>query len=54
MNRSLTTLAVGALVAWTALAADPIKSGPQVGDGVSPFHPNHVTGDYAGKNTCLV
>ncbi|MFO0809832.1 MAG: hypothetical protein U0746_14520 [Gemmataceae bacterium] len=54
MNRILTTLAVGALVGCTALAADPIKSGPQVGDSVSPFHPSHVTGEYAGKNTCLV
>jgi hypothetical protein len=47
-------LAVGALAAWPALTADPIKSGPQVGDSVSPFHPNHVTGTYAGQNACLV
>lgn len=54
MNRVLLTLAVGALATWPASAADPIKSGPQVGDSVSPFHPNHVTGTYAGKSTCLI
>ena len=34
--------------------ADPLKSGPQVGQEVpGPFHPLNVTGDKAGQKNCL-
>jgi hypothetical protein len=43
-----------ALVLGTALAAESIKSGPQVGDDVpGPFHPLNVTGEKAGEKNCL-
>src|SRR5262245_10552625 len=41
------------LVVGTAWAAG-LKSGPQVGDSMSPFHPLNVTGKSAGKKNCLV
>jgi hypothetical protein len=36
------------------LAADSLKSGPQVGKRVSPFNPLHVTGSGKGGKACLV
>jgi hypothetical protein len=43
-----------ALVVGLALAADTIKSGPQVGQTVpGPFHPMNVTGESAGEKACL-
>ncbi len=50
---------LGASLAATLLiggvwAADSLKSGPQVGGGVSPFNPLHVTGSTKGKKICLV
>ncbi len=46
-------LAVG-LLAGSALAAEALKSGPQVGKDVpGPFHPLNVTGEQAGKKFCL-
>jgi hypothetical protein len=35
-------------------AADPLKSGPQVGDSLAAFSPENVTGPYAGSSRCLV
>lgn len=37
-----------------ALAAERLKSGPQVGKRVTPFNPLHVTGPTPGKKFCLV
>jgi hypothetical protein len=46
-------LALG-LVVGSVLAADTLKSGPQVGKKVpGPFHPLNVTGDQAGQKFCL-
>lgn len=28
------------------------KSGLEVGDGVTPFHPHHVTGPHKGTDAC--
>jgi hypothetical protein len=43
-----------ALVAGVALAAENLKSGPQVGQEVpGPFHPLNVTGENAGEKVCL-
>jgi len=52
-------IAVGALLGLALLlgglvAADKVKSGPQVGDEVpGPFHPLNVTGPNAGEKLCL-
>jgi hypothetical protein len=43
-----------ALVAGAVYAAEPLKSGPQVGDKVSAFKPLHATGETAGEKVCLV
>jgi hypothetical protein len=43
-----------ALVAGAALAADPLKSGPQVGEPVLAFEPRNVTGPFAPNEHCLV
>jgi hypothetical protein len=43
-----------ALLIGGALAEGGLKSGPQVGDKVSPFNPLHVTGSTPGKKFCLV
>ena len=41
------------LLAGTALA-DPVKSGPQVGEKLAgPFHPLNINGEAAGKKNCL-
>jgi hypothetical protein len=48
-----TFLALAFLVAG-AMAAESLKSGPQVGDDVpGPFHPLNVTGPNAGEKFCL-
>ena len=53
-------IAVGAslavmLLAGSVIAADALKSGPQVGDKVQvPFNPLHVNGATAGQKVCLV
>jgi hypothetical protein len=36
------------------LAAEPVKSGPQVGQDVGAFEPLNLTGPYAGEEKCLV
>jgi hypothetical protein len=43
-----------ALLVGSALAEESLKSGPQVGKGVAPFNPLHVTGRGAGGKQCLV
>jgi hypothetical protein len=48
------TLAAVALVGYS-LAADDLKSGPQVGARVpGPFNPLHCNGPDDGKKVCLV
>src|SRR5258708_37552532 len=43
------------LFAGSVLAADAVKSGPQVDKDVPrPFHPLNVTGEAAGQKNCLV
>jgi hypothetical protein len=42
------------LLAGSLLAADALKSGPQVGQGLVPFNPENITGKFAGTKTCLV
>ena len=43
-----------ALLAGSLVAADALKSGPQVNEDVpGPFHPLNVTGASAGKKNCL-
>jgi hypothetical protein len=46
--------ALAAVVLSTAVAGDSLKSGLQVGDSPTPFHPLNVTGPFAGKKQCLV
>jgi hypothetical protein len=56
MNKRLAmgaSLAV-ALLVGSGLAEEVLKSGPQVGKGVAPFNPLHVTGRGAGGKQCLV
>jgi hypothetical protein len=43
-----------AILGAGALAADALKSGPQVGESVEAFEPLNVTGPYAGGKRCLV
>jgi hypothetical protein len=42
------------LLAGGVLAADALKSGPQVGSGLTPFNPLHCSGPDEGKKLCLV
>jgi hypothetical protein len=54
MLRSTLSLAV-VVLAGGALAAGDLKSGPQVGEGVSGgFRALFVNGDHAGKSRCPV
>ncbi len=43
-----------ALLVGGAFAADPLKSGPQVGKAVEAFEPRNVTGPFAPDEHCLV
>jgi hypothetical protein len=44
-----------ALLAGGVLAAEGLKSGPQVGESLpGPFHPLNVTGSGAGQKVCQV
>jgi hypothetical protein len=45
---------VGALLVGSTLAAESLKSGPQVGKGLTPFNPLHCNGENEGKKLCLV
>jgi hypothetical protein len=42
------------LLFGSTFAADALKSGPQVGDGVGVFEPLNCTGAFAGDKRCLV
>ncbi len=54
MCRSTLSLAV-VLLAGSALVADGLKSGPQVGQGVpGGFSALFVNGDHSGKKCCPV
>lgn len=48
-----TSLAI-LLLAGGLIAADTLKSGPQVGQGCVPFNPDNITGRFAGSKQCLV
>jgi hypothetical protein len=50
------TLAIAAvLLAGSAMAADDLKSGPQVGEGISGgFRALFLNGEYADKSRCPV
>jgi hypothetical protein len=42
------------LIVGTVMAAETVKSGPQVGDKLAgPFHPLNINGDKAGEKNCL-
>ena len=43
-----------ALLVGSAIAADSLKSGPQVGKNLTPFNPLHCNGSSEGKKVCLV
>jgi hypothetical protein len=47
------SLAVALLVSCVN-AADALKSGPQAGDKVGIFEPEHLTGRFAGQKMCPV
>lgn len=51
MNRLLTVAAL-VLFAGVAIAADSVKSGLAVGDGVAPFNVKDITGPKAGTSLC--
>lgn len=46
--------AVVALAMVSAYAGEGLKSGIPVGKGVKPFHPENITGPFAGNKQCLV
>lgn len=48
-----TSLAI-MLLAGGLIAAEALKSGPQVGQGCQPFNPENITGPFAGTKQCLV
>ena len=48
-----TSLAI-LLLAGGLIAADALKSGPQVGNTPVPFNPDNITGQFAGTKQCLV
>src|SRR5262249_53509972 len=56
MQRIVSVIGIVLVVALTfprALLADPIQSGPQVGDKVpGPFAPRNITGSNAGEKCC--
>ena len=54
MLRTLLSLACLGVLAGTALNAEPLKSGLQAGDKISPFNPLNVTGSSAGEKNCQV
>lgn len=48
------SLTIMLLAGSVLVAADALKSGPQVGQGCSPFNPENITGPFAGTKQCLV
>jgi hypothetical protein len=53
MSRTLFSLVAVGMFAGIGLGAD-LKSGPEPGKSVTPFHPLNVTGSGAGEKLCLV
>lgn len=51
MNKGFVALSAFAALALPALAGG-LKSGLEVGESVTPFHPKHVSGPDAGTDTC--
>lgn len=45
---------LAALLVAGSQAADPLKSGPQVGQKVTAFSPLNINGPDAGKKVCQV
>lgn len=45
-------IAAGAAVALTVFAFSGVKSGLEVGESVTPFHPTHLSGPDKGTDTC--
>ncbi len=43
-----------AALAMSGVAGEALKSGLPVGKSVSAFHPENITGPYAGQKQCLV
>ena len=55
MKKILLTAALPVLCAALAVAAEPLRSGPQAGQKIpGPFEPLHATGPDAGQHVCLV
>ncbi len=53
-SRILAVVCTLVLVAGLAVAAEALKSGPQVGEAVpGPFHPLNINGSAAGQKNCL-
>ncbi len=53
-TRIIGTSLAAVLLLGGALSAAEVKSGPQVGKGLTPFHPLHCTGSQSGQKACLV
>ena len=53
MSRFLIPVVVVGVFAGSGFGAD-IKSGPEPGQGVTPFNPLNVTGSAAGSKQCPV
>jgi hypothetical protein len=53
MNKFLATVVAAGFLAAAGFGAE-IKSGPEVGKGITPFNPLNVTGPDAGEKTCPV
>ncbi len=50
--RGISAAVVSIVMVGTSLAGDPVKSGPAVGDPVSPFDVEDITGPNRGKTLC--
>ncbi len=48
----LPALVVSIVMVGNAYAAEPVKSGQQVGESVSPFDVEDITGPNKGKTLC--
>ena len=48
----LSAVVVSIVMVGTSLAGDPVKSGQAVGDFVSPFDVDDITGPNKGKTLC--
>lgn len=52
MNKAILGLTAIAALAIPAIALNPVNSGLEVGEMLTPFHPTHVAGPDAGTDTC--